>query len=213
MRRPRRAKTLGIGATPTDIAAGAGGVWIGNGGRLARAQFAGVTAVALTRLDESTGAVRVTVPLPRPGANRSNAAQNHIAFAGGSVWAIGPDYSLARIDPTRNKVVDVSRDVAAVAVVGARDAVWVLTGDGALARVSVAGNRVTARVQVPATGLSDLAVGDRSVWATDPHQGTLWRIDPGARVVQRTIDVGVGADSVAYGLGAPSGSATACRAR
>ena len=43
--------------------------------------------------------------------------------------------------------------------------------------------------------------GDGSVWATDPYQGTLWRIDPGTRVFQRTIDVGAGADSVAFGSG------------
>jgi len=49
--------------------------------------------------------------------------------------------------------------------------------------------------------LSDLAVGGGSVWATDPYQGTLWRIDPGTHVAERTIDVGVGADSVAFGLG------------
>ena len=198
----KEVRTLAIGATPTDLAAGPGGVWVGNGGKLARAQFAGTTAVALTRLDAHTGAVRATVPLsPRTGSSRSNVAQNHIALAAGSVWAIAPDFSLVRIDPSRNAVIAVSRDVPAVAVAAERDGVWVLSDDGTLARIAATSNRVTARLSVPATGLSAIAVGDRSVWATDPYQGTLWRIDPDSRVVQRTIDVGVGADSVAFGSG------------
>ena len=199
--RAKDVRTLGIGATPTDLAAGPSGLWVGNGGKLARAQFAGTTAVALTRLDAHTGAVRATVSLPRTGASRSNVAQSHIAVAAGSVWAIAPDFSLVRIDSSRNAVTAVSRDVAADAVAADRDAAWVLNDDGIVARIDARSNRVTIRVRVPATGLSALAVGDRSVWATDPYQGTLWRIDPGSRVVQRTIDVGVGADSVAFGLG------------
>ena len=198
----KEVRTLAIGATPTDLAAGAGGVWVGNGGKLARAQFAGTTAVALTRLDARTGAVLANVPLPESGSARSNVAQNHIALAAGSVWAIAPDFSLARIDPARNEVSAVTHDVAAVAVAAERGQVWVLNDQGALARIATRGNRVTARVSVPATGLSDLAVGGGSVWAPDPYQGTVWRVDLGARAVERTIDVGVGADSVAFGSGA-----------
>jgi branched-chain amino acid transport system substrate-binding protein len=200
--RTKEVRTLGIGATPTDVAVGDGGVWIGNGGKLARAQFAGTTAIALTRLDPSTGAARDTVPLPRAGLTRSNAAQSHIAVAAGSVWAIAPDFSLVRIDPARNAVVATLRDVHALAVAPDRKGVWVVSDDGTLARVAASSNRVTTRAKVPAVGLSAFAVGDRSVWATDPYQGTLWRVDPGSRIVQRTIDVGVGADSVAFGSGA-----------
>src|SRR6266542_4626360 len=91
-------RALAIGATPTDLAAGAEGVWVGNGGKLARAQFAGTTAVALTRLNARTGAALADVALPRTGSARSNVAQNHIALAAGSVWAIAPDFTLVRID-------------------------------------------------------------------------------------------------------------------
>jgi DNA-binding SARP family transcriptional activator/ABC-type branched-subunit amino acid transport system substrate-binding protein/DNA-binding beta-propeller fold protein YncE len=198
----KEVRTFAIGATPTDLAAGTGGVWVGNGGKLARAQFAGTTAVALTRLDAHTGAVLANVPLPERGSTRSNVAQNHIAPAGGSVWAIAPDFSLVRIDPRRDKVSAVARGVAAVAVAAERGGVWIVSDTGMLERISATSDRVTARVNVPATALSELAVGDGSVWATDPYQGTLWRIDPGARAVERTIDVGAGADSVAFGAGA-----------
>jgi YVTN family beta-propeller protein len=197
----KEVRTLGIGATPTDVAAGPGGVWIGNGGKLARAQFAGTTAIGLTRLDPRTGAAGDTVPLPRAGVSRSNLAQSHIAVTGDSVWAIAPDFSLVRIDPRRGAIAAVSRDVAAVAVAADAGEVWVLNDDGTVARIDERSGRVTARVRVPAIGLSALAVGAGSVWATDPYQGTVWRIDPGPPAAQRTIDVGVGADAVAFGAG------------
>jgi len=193
-------RTIAIGATPTDLAAGAGGVWVGNGGKLARAQFAGTIATALTRIDPHTGVVLGNVSLPQAGSFRSNVAEKHIAIAAGSVWAIAPDFSLVRIDPARNAVTAVSNQLAAVAVAPGRNAVWILSDQGELGRISAATNRATARIKVPAVGLSDLAVGAGSVWATDPYQGTLWRIDPGPRVAERTIDVGSGADSVAFGL-------------
>jgi YVTN family beta-propeller protein len=199
--RTKEVRTLAIGATPTDLATGASGVWVGNGGKLARAQFAGAAALAVTRLDPRTGAVVANVSLPRIGSTRSNVTAHHIAVAAGSVWAIAPDFSLVRIDPVRNQVSAVYRKVAAVAIAGARDAVWVVGDDGALMRVAARSGRVTTRVNVPATELSDLAVGDGSLWTTDPYEGTLWRIDPGLHVVERTIDVGAGADSVAFGFG------------
>ena len=198
----KEVRTFGIGTTPTDLAAGAGGPWVVNGGALARAQFAGTTGVAVTRLDAHTGAVVAKVALPRAAVTPSNLVENHVTVGAGSVWAIAPDFSLLRIDPDRNRVETVVRGIAAVAVAAARGEVWALTDQGVLARIAVRSNRVSARVKVPATGLTDLALGRGSVWATDPYQGTLWRIDPGAHVVERTIDVGAGSDGVAYGSGA-----------
>lgn len=196
-------RTFGIGATPTDLGADAGGVWVVNGGTLARAQFAGTAGVALTRLDVQTGRqVGKVIALPRSGPTRSNVAEHHVAVAAGSVWAIAPNYEVVRIDPRRNEVKAVVPGIAAVAVAAGRGQVWALTDQGTLARIATGDNRVTARVSVPATGLTDLALGDGSLWATDPYQGTLWRVDPGTHDAGRTIDLGVGADSVAYGSGA-----------
>ena len=64
-------RTLAIGATPTDVVAGAGGMWVGNGGKLKRAQFAGATATAVTRLEPRTGSVRATFSEDAVGASRS----------------------------------------------------------------------------------------------------------------------------------------------
>jgi DNA-binding beta-propeller fold protein YncE len=132
----KEARTLAIGATPTDLAAGLGGVWVGNGGKLGEAQFAGTTAVALTRLDPHTGAVVANVRLPQAGPSRSNVAADHIALAASSVWAIAPDFSLVRIDPARNEIAAVSHAVAGVSVAGDRHGVWVLSDERVLVRVT-----------------------------------------------------------------------------
>jgi YVTN family beta-propeller protein len=198
----KEVRTFGIGTTPTDLAAGAGGAWVVNGGALAEAQFAGTTGVALTRLDAHTGAVVANIALPRAGLTPSNVVAHHVAVGAGSVWAIAPDFSIVRIDSDRNDIRAVVRGIAAVAVAAAHGEVWALSDQGVLARIAIRSNRVSARVKVPATGLTDLALGRGSVWATDPYEGTLWRIDPGVQAVERTIDVGAGSDSVAYGAGA-----------
>src|SRR3989454_976752 len=87
-------RTLAIGATPTDLVAGAGGVWIGSGGKLKRAQFAGATARAVTRLEPRTGAVRATIALRHPTSVVSNVSLHHLTVAAGAVWAIAPDFSI-----------------------------------------------------------------------------------------------------------------------
>jgi DNA-binding SARP family transcriptional activator/ABC-type branched-subunit amino acid transport system substrate-binding protein len=195
----RSQRTLGIGAAPTDVAVGLGSVWIGNGGPVGRAQFAGQTATALTQLDPATGGELATVPLPRPRGVVSNVAEQHVAFADGAVWAINPDFSVSRIDPSTRRVVAVVRGVLAVAIAAADDDVWVLGDDRKVARIDTETNRVARRIRVRATQLDSIALGGGSVWATDPASGVLWKIDRGA---QRAIDVGAGAGGVAFGAGA-----------
>jgi branched-chain amino acid transport system substrate-binding protein len=47
--------------------------------------------------------------------------------------------------------------------------------------------------------LDAIAAGAGAVWVADAYGGNLWRIDPGPKLVARTIAVGVGADGVAVG--------------
>jgi DNA-binding SARP family transcriptional activator/ABC-type branched-subunit amino acid transport system substrate-binding protein/streptogramin lyase len=195
-------RTLGIGAIPTDVAAGGGGVWVGNGGKLGKAQFAGVTATAITRLDPRTGAAVGTTPLTRRGNASSNASEQHIAVAGDSVWAINPDFSVSRLDAEKAKVVVTVRGVRALGIAAGPAGIWVLTDEGEVARIDPARSAFGQRIGLAATTLTGLAVGAGSVWVTDPYDGTLWRVTPGPNPLQRTIDVGTGADSVAFGDGA-----------
>ena len=194
-------RTIGVGAIPTDLVAGAGGVWVGVGARLRNTTFAGWVATSVARVDSRTGAVHATVDLPRRGRFVSNVARQHLVVADGDVWAIAPDGSVVRIDPRDEQIVATIRLPSTPVALGAGDgAVWALTHSGTLMRIEP-GKPAAAEVAVASSGLTALAVGAGSVWATAPRDGTLWRIDPGPRPIQRTIDVGQGADSVAFGSG------------
>src|SRR5688500_12969155 len=93
-------------------------------------------------------------------------------------------------------------DVEAYALAADRDAVWVLGTEPKLARVDAASAKVTRRISIAATGLSDLGVAaDGVLWLADPYDGVVWRVSLRPRLVMRTIDVGQGASRVAVGAG------------
>ena len=194
-------RTIGVGAIPTDLVAGAGGVWVGIGGRLRGTTFAGWIATSVARVDGRTGAIHATVGLPRRGHFVSNVARHHFVVAGKSLWAIAPDGSVVQIDPRAQRILATIRPTSTpVALAAGGGAVWALTDTGTLTRVRP-GNGSPADVTIASSGLTALAVGAGSIWATAPRDGTLWRVDAGPRPIQRTIDVGQGADSVTVGGG------------
>ena len=198
--RTRAVKTFGSGGVPTDLAAGAGALWVGNG-RRTRAQFIGPVATSIVRVDPSTTAVRAAVTLPAAGGFTSNLQQDHIAVTADAIWAVNPDASVSLVDPGANEVSKVVRRLDAGAVAAGDEGVWALGLDSSLARIDPATASVDKRIRVAANTLSAIAVGAGAVWAAAPYDGTVWRVDPEPRLVQRTIDVGAGVTDVAYGLG------------
>jgi branched-chain amino acid transport system substrate-binding protein len=58
---------------------------------------------------------------------------------------------------------------------------------------------VTARVRLEAASLDSLAVGAGAVWVGSSKEGVVWRLDVGAGVVARTIEVGRGVNGLAVG--------------
>ena len=62
-------------------------------------------------------------------------------------------------------------------------------------------NRAGKPIPVNATGLAGIATGAGSVWAAAPEEGVVWRIEPGAEPVARTIEVSVGRGVVALAFG------------
>ena len=193
-------RTFAVGAVPTDFGFGLGSLWVGTAGRLRGAQFAGHAATGVVRVDPTTGIAADPIALPQTRGVVSNGVTNHLAFAAGAAWMINPDYSVSRIEPSRNEVSAALTHVTAVAVAGDGGRLWVLNDDRTIARVDPRSDRVVERIRVPATDLSAIAVGAGAVWSPDPGTGRLWRIDPDGK--QLTIDVGPGADAVAFGAGA-----------
>jgi branched-chain amino acid transport system substrate-binding protein len=198
--RTRAVRTFGSGGVPTDLAAGAGALWVGNGKRT-RAQFVGPVATSIVRVDPSTTAVRAAVSLPKARGFTSNLQQDHIAVTRDAVWAVNPDATVSRVDPRADSVSKVVRRLSAGAVAAGDEGVWALGLDSSLARIDPVTASVDKRIRVAANTLSAVAVGAGAVWAAAPYDGTVWRVDPGPRLIQRTIDVGAGVTDVAYGRG------------
>ena len=108
------------------------------------------------------------------------------AFAAGSFWVSVDNATLARIDPTRHRVVATvhldANQLPGPVVVG-DGAVWVYSGGGLLQRIDPATNRVVhtlpgiGSAQLGA-GSGPLAAGAGAGWLSDAENHTQVRIDP-----------------------------------
>jgi branched-chain amino acid transport system substrate-binding protein len=201
-------ETFGTGGITTDLAVGEGAVWVGNG---AAGDLTNTTSVS--RVDPDTTSVSETQVLPAPrttpdvrlAAEYRTLGVSQLAVGAGAVWAINPDLSVSRIDPDTGKRVAIIPMKAGAAIAAGKEGVWALAADfdsSQVLRIDPRTNRVRQRIEVGASGLTGLAVGGGSVWATDVEEGLLWRIEPGPDPTTRTIDVGFGATAVSYGDGA-----------
>ncbi|HUK45092.1 MAG TPA: BTAD domain-containing putative transcriptional regulator [Gaiellaceae bacterium] len=203
-------KTFATTGEPTELAAGAGALWVGSGFP-DRGLIETVTSTGeVSRVDPATTAVLTTTRLygsqeggasPFPGLGVSL-----LAVGPGAVWAVDPDGSITRIDAASGARVAHVHATGASAIAVGDAGVWFLTtgsdGTPEVAQVDPRTNRVAQVVRVQTTELVGIAVGDGSVWATDPSEGVVWRIDPGPRPVERTIQLGFGVTQIAFGDGA-----------
>ena len=121
---------------PTDIAAGAGAVWVKGDGRLAR-------------IDPDTGEATRTIRLPETVENGDLPFQNwgfpQVAVGAGAVWAINDDRTVSRIDADSGR--RVARIVVDAATIAAgREGVWFISADDtrAVTRIDPRTNRVRA---------------------------------------------------------------------
>lgn len=195
----RVVETLATGATPTDIAFGAGSLWVANGRRLEGAQFVGPVATAVARLDPATRTERAAIRLPRAGGSTSNLVDNHLAVSTDALWAVAPDYSVVRIDATTGVITATTQALQAAAVAAGTAGVWVLGIDGAVGRLDESSGKVVRRAAIPAGSVGSIAVGDDSAWATTPSDGKLWRIRAGRAESVGAIQIAPGISDVAVG--------------
>jgi YVTN family beta-propeller protein len=185
---------------PTDIAAGAGALWIGTspGGDVNY-------TTEIARVDPDTGKVTRTVELPdsSDGEDRGPVPGfPRIAVGDGAIWAINPDESISRIDPETGRLVaKVPTPETGARTLAAGDAgVWVLGWENAMVRIEPRANRAQPPIELGSNFLPGIAVGGGAVWASS-EEGQLWRVEPGPRPLTRTIEVGAGVQYVAYGDG------------
>jgi YVTN family beta-propeller protein len=176
---------------PTDIAAGAGALWIGSGPAATH---------RVSRVDPGTGEATRTVRLPGGGEDGSpSEGVPMIAVGAGAVWAINPDNTISRLDPASGRRVAVVRAPEEVEAIAAGDAgVWVISGLNTISRIDPRTNRMRKAIELGSNRLFGIAVGGGAVWATS-EEGVLWRVEPGQPPIERTIEVGAGVRYVAFG--------------
>jgi class 3 adenylate cyclase len=203
------AKTFAVGATPTDIAAGASGLWMGVG-----------TSSSVLKLNPDNGAVVKTIKAP-PFSSPPLPAEEFgplldagsVAVSEHAVWFLSGNATLSRIDPETHLVSARIRPRAepgqslTYAAVGA-GGVWVYAyngGSGDLTRVDPNKNSVVWSGSIQGTG--PLAVGEGNVWVLDNPKHLVWQIDPGSATtsrppaVVRSITVGQNPVDIAVGFG------------
>ncbi len=189
-------KTFKAPARVLDIAAGSGAVWVAN------AQANGWRDT-VSRIDPRTGTITHTVKLPRTPDRGGWPSDGHpmLVVGAGGIWAGNREGTISRIDPKTGEVT-ATVDTYARKIAAGKEGVWVLGFDlTTITRIDPRTNRVGQSIHVGTNSVTGLAVGAGSVWATS-EEGRLIRIEPGPRPVIQTIDVGSGAEFVAFGEGA-----------
>ena len=165
---------------PTDIAAGAGALWIGSG--------PGATH-RVSRVDPATGEETRTVRLPRGEHHFGSEGFPMIAVGAGGVWAINTDATVSRLDPASGRRVAVVRGPDEVGAIAAGDVgVWVISGENTISQIDPRTNRMRKAIELGSNRLFGIAVGGGAVWATS-EEGVLWRVEPG-RAPDRAHDRG-----------------------
>jgi peptide/nickel transport system substrate-binding protein len=173
-----------LGASPSDVAVGAGSVWVTS-----------TDGGTVSRIDPDTGDVRQTIAVGN-GAS-GVAADDHAVWVANSL-----DGTVSRIDPKTDRVVqtiEVGSAPAAIALAGG--IVWVTSEDDqTISRINSRTGVVTARVPVGAAP-GALAVGGQSLWVADEKRGVVFRVDPARKAVVDTISVGNDPAGIAVGAG------------
>lgn len=177
------------------LAFGGGSLWVGNinGGSVANPN-------SITEIDTQTGT---------EGTVRPQLPASDLAWANryGDLWIANFDYGeMTRLHVATGRLDDPidSRLVNPGFAVVDGDTVWVADWSGPqLARIPAVGAPRARRIVLPthnrSAGTWDLTAGAKSIWATTPRDGTLWRIDPTSDKVTRIplpyLPTGLAADA------------------
>ena len=196
----RLPRTFGGGTLPTDLAVGAGAVWVANSENTA--MFPSPVVASVSRIDPETFEVRGRTRLRPRG--EGGFPEDSLVVGKDAVWVINPDRSVSRIDPQTGAVVATVRSTLIDNItIDWRGTVWGISfsPQRAVVRIDPRTNNVTAKIRIPSQDLGDIAVGAGAVWVTSPEDGTVWRIDQGPPVRERTVPVAKGVDKIAFGEG------------
>ena len=160
-----------VDGQPRDVALGEGAAWVTSRGSVSKIDPGTNRSEVVRRFDARVGS---------PG----------VAVGAGSVWAIGPDETVLRIDPASGDVVEtVDLPSSGRVVAFGEGSLWIGMSNSDVARVDPVTNRVEGTVEA-GLGVSDIAVGSGAVWAVGESSAEVVRIDPEAVRVEARIPVG-----------------------
>jgi DNA-binding SARP family transcriptional activator len=183
-------RTVPLGAFPSDIAAGAGSVWVVDGSR-----------GRIVQIDPDYGRILATLPF-RPSdeapADRFGFDPTSIAADENGAWITNGSGRLLHVDPAGGPVERIPVGRRLVGVATGAGGVWAISGKTAeVLRIDSRTRAVTK--PLPLVGAPELesafpravaAAGDL-VWVLNGNTGTVTKIDARTRSVVRTITVGV----------------------
>jgi YVTN family beta-propeller protein len=174
-----------LGKSPSDVAAGAGSLWVTSGDEQ-----------TVSRVDPHTGEVRQTIPV--------GSGATAVAADDEGVWVANSlAGTVSRIDPRTDTVVQtIPLHGTPSAIALGRGTVWIANRD----RNTV--SRLDSRTGVPAgraaavgPSTTALALGAGSLWVADEERGVVLRVDPKRQTIVDTIPVGNGPVDLAFGSG------------
>ena len=187
----RLVRTVPIGVFPSDIAAGAGSLWVVDGAR-------GRVVEISPSYGEILGTSRFAASGEAP-ADRFGFDPTAIAADEDGVWITDGSERLIRIDPANPGAVEripVGRPLVGVAT-GA-GGVWAISGERAeVIRIDPRTREVTMRLPIVAAPRiasafpRAVAASDDFVWVLNSNTGAVTKIDPRTRSIVGTIMVGV----------------------
>lgn len=193
-------RTFSTGQPPLDVAARGGTLYVGTGAPAPQTQIAGPVVAAVQRVAPTTQTVRGTTRLGHSGVVLRPPEQQ-LAPAGGAVWTVRADGSIARVDGD-DRVTATVRGLQAVAVAAGPAGLWGVEEDGTVARVDPRSARVVARTTLAASSLASAAVGSTGLWVTAPDDGVLWRVPEADVLRAQPIRLARGVRAVAVDGGA-----------
>ena len=170
---------IAVGSVPSDVAVGAGGVWVTD-----------LVGNALFRIDPATNQVAGPVALGVPSAAMPMA----VAASGDAVWVASntlgaPTVGMVmRVDPTSKSVVaTIPVGPGALDIAAGAGAVWVTSArDGTVSRIDPTTNSVTTTVPV-GVNPGGIGVGAGAVWVADNLGAALVRLDQTTGQVVATV--------------------------
>lgn len=220
------------GAVPTDVAAGAGAVWVANTRddtvtqvdprtkRSVRTTSPGSSVAGLTvggggiwvgdsrgskvvRMDPVLRSMRSTRLAPKP-EEMTLPPNTPLAFGHRSVWAVRNGRTVTRIDPEAGKVVAaLSLGNGPRALAAGAGAIWVVDEiDNSVTRIDPASANAVTATTPVGQGPTAVAVGAGAVWVANTQDGTVARINPRSGAAMATIPVGERPTGIAVGDGA-----------